>query len=50
MGDFTLFSAGYNRVSTKENTASKPHSEPIHNAQSFSMIHLRKVLVDTSAS
>ncbi|KAK7368854.1 hypothetical protein VNO80_10885 [Phaseolus coccineus] len=37
-----FFSAGYNRVSTKENTASKPHTEPVHNAQSFSMIHLRE--------
>jgi len=45
-----FFSAGYNRVSTKENTASKPHTEPVHNAQSFSLIHLREVLVDTFAS
>jgi len=38
-----IFSGGYNRVSTKENTGSKPHTEPLHDVQSFSMIRLREV-------
>lgn len=30
-------------MSTKENTGSKPHTEPLHDVQSFSMIRLREV-------
>ncbi|XP_052730726.1 dynamin-related protein 3A isoform X2 [Vigna angularis] len=41
-GISSIFSGGDNRVSMKENTASKPHTEPVHNEQSFSMIHLRE--------
>ncbi|XP_022639220.1 dynamin-related protein 3A isoform X2 [Vigna radiata var. radiata] len=39
-GISSIFSGGDNRVSMKENTASK--QEPVHNEQSFSMIHLRE--------
>ncbi|XP_027919460.1 dynamin-related protein 3A-like [Vigna unguiculata] len=41
-GISSIFSGGDNRVSMKENIASKPHTEPVHNGQSFSMIHLRE--------
>lgn len=42
-GISSIFGGGDNRVSVKENTASKPHSEPIHSVdQSFSMIQLRE--------
>ncbi|CAJ1936152.1 unnamed protein product [Sphenostylis stenocarpa] len=41
-GISSIFGGGDNRVSMKENTQSKPHTEPVHNAQSFSTIHLRE--------
>ncbi|KAH1236289.1 Dynamin-related protein 3A [Glycine soja] len=42
-GISSIFGGGDNRVSVKEMTASKPHTtEPMHNVQSFSTIHLRE--------
>ncbi|XP_019445590.1 PREDICTED: dynamin-related protein 3A-like isoform X2 [Lupinus angustifolius] len=42
-GISSIFGGGDNRVSLKENTATKPHSEPLHSVdQSFSMIQLRE--------
>lgn len=41
-GISSIFGGGDNRVSVKENTASKPHIEPAHSVQSFSTIHLRE--------
>ncbi|KAJ1387031.1 GTPase effector domain [Sesbania bispinosa] len=41
-GISSIFGGGDNRVSVKENTASKPHPEPVHSVQSFSTIHLRE--------
>ncbi|KAK7363063.1 hypothetical protein VNO77_05192 [Canavalia gladiata] len=41
-GFSSIFGGGDNRLSVKENTASKPYAEPVHNVQSFSTIHLRE--------
>ncbi|KAL3010859.1 hypothetical protein AAZX31_07G168300 [Glycine max] len=41
-GISSIFGGGDNRVSVKEMTASKPHTEPVHTVQSFSTIHLRE--------
>nr|KYP61197.1 Dynamin-related protein 3A [Cajanus cajan] len=41
-GISSIFGGGDNRVSVKENTASKPHTEPVQNMQSISTIHLRE--------
>ncbi|KAK7319506.1 hypothetical protein RJT34_04227 [Clitoria ternatea] len=41
-GISSIFGGGDNRLSVKENVASKPHTEPVHNVQSFSTIHLRE--------